>query len=224
MVWLPLISVTMIKKLLILVLLLPMLAACHYGNKKQNGISYDGDDTSVEGTWQGIEPFHCIDVSGVTKVVVFIRDSSSVMIDGRQVGKGDPRICINEGVLHVSPIDKSEESSIQSVRIYTPTLDKYVVKDCGEANLSGDTLRSKRFVLNVQKCNVFRGNACLAVANVNATFHKMLMANLDLKSIDFTMKADSVQYINLIGSTRFSKTSYGQKKGRVDISDLIVNK
>ena len=163
-------------------------------------------------------------MSGVTKVVVFIRDSSSVMIDGRQVGNGDPRICIKEGVLHVSPIDKSEESSIQSVRIYTPTLDKYVVKDCGEANLSGDTLRSKRFVLNVQKCNVFRGNACLAVANVNVTFHKMLMANLDLKSIDFTMKADSVQYINLKGSTRFSKASYGQKKGRVDISDLIVNK
>ena len=160
MVWLPLISVTMMKKLLILVLLLPMLAACHYGNKKQNGISYDCDGTSVEGTWQGIEPFHCIDVSGVTKVVVFIRDSSSVMIDGRQVGNGDPRICIKEGVLHVSPIDKSEESSIQSVRIYTPTLDKYVVKDCGEANLSGDTLRSKRFVLNVQKCNVFRGK-CL---------------------------------------------------------------
>lgn len=223
MVWLPLISVTMIKKLLILVLLLPMLAACHYGNKKQNGISYDGDDTSVEGTWQGIEPFHCIDVSGVTKVVVFIRDSSSVMIDGRQVGKGDPRICINEGVLHVSPIDKSEESSIQSVRIYTPTLNKYVVKDCGEANLSGDTLRSKRFVLNVQKCNVFRGNACLAVADINVTFHKMLMAKLDLKSIDFTMKADSVQYIALKGSTRFSKTTYGQKKGRVDTSNLTVN-
>lgn len=223
MAWLPLISVTMIKKLLILVLMLPLLMACHYGNKKQNGKSDDRSDTSVEGTWQGIEPFHSIDVSGVTKVVVFIRDSTSVMIDGVHVENGDPRICIKNGLLHVSPIDKSTESSIQSVRIYTPTLDKYVVKDCGEANLSGDTLRSKRFVLNVQKCNVFRGNACLAVANVNATFHKMLMANLDLKSIDFTMKADSVQYIALKGSTRFSKTTYGQKKGRVDTSNLTVD-
>ena len=70
MVWLPLISVTMIKKLLILVLMLLLLVACHYGNKKQNEKSDVRSDTSVEGTWQGIEPFHSIDVSGVTKVVV----------------------------------------------------------------------------------------------------------------------------------------------------------
>ena len=127
MIWLPLISVTMIKKLLILVLMLLLLVACHYGNKKQNEKSDDRSDTSVEGTWQGIEPFHSIDVSGVTKVVVFIRDSTSVVIDGLHVENGDPRICIKEGVLHVSPIDKSKDSSIQSVRIYTPKLDKYVV-------------------------------------------------------------------------------------------------
>lgn len=65
--------------------MLPLLMACHYGNKKQNGKSDDRSDTSVEGTWQGIEPFHSIDVSGVTKVVVFIRDSTSVMIDGVHV-------------------------------------------------------------------------------------------------------------------------------------------
>lgn len=78
--------------------------------------------------------------------------------------------------------------------------------------MSGDTLRSKRFILDVQKCNVFRGNACLAVADINVTFHKMLMAKLDLKSIDFTMKADSVQYIALKGSTRFLRQPMGKRK------------
>lgn len=215
----------MLKKIWAAFILLFLLIGCHSGGKKSNSSNsvismFEGDET-----WQGMKSFHAIDASGVTKLVVFVRDSSSITIDGKQVNKGDPRIFIKNGVLHISPSDMSNDSLIQSVRIYTPVLERYDVKKCGEANLSGDTLKSNSFVLNVQRCNVFRGNACLAVSKVDVTFHKMLMAKLDLKSTDFSMKADSVQYINLKGVTRSSNISYDQKqKGRVDVSDLKIIK
>lgn len=182
-----------------------MLAACNSRQRKQPSafsiIDADQPMTS-DGQWMGMEDFDVIKVSGVSKVVVFVRDSLMVKIDGEDVKQGDERVHIQDGVLTIAPKDTLKESHIKSVRIYTPRLKQYVVHDCAEANISGDTLAMTHFTLDVKRTHLFRGNACLKCDKIDISLSKMLMAKFDVQAATLNVQAERMQHLELKGKAQ----------------------
>lgn len=175
--------------------------------------------------WQGLQDFHAIEVSGVSKVVVFIRDSTSVKLNDEDVMPGDRRVSIEDGVLTIAPADTVKEHRINNVRIYTPRLDRYVISDCSEANLSGDTLGCKKFLLDIHRCNIFRGNACIICSDLSIGLQKMLMAKFDVQASSLSLKADSLQHVELKGTAKtFTLDCPDRIKPFIDTSKLKTNK
>lgn len=199
--------------------------ACKQDKPQGNADNRTGFVVAEGNGWQGLQDFHAIEVSGVTKVVVFVRDSTSVKLDDEELTPGDKRVSIEDGVLTIAPEDTLKAHRIKSVRIYTPRLDRYVISDCGEANLSGDTLRCENFLLDVRRCNIFRGNACIICSDLGIGLQKMLMAKFDIQAASLSLKADSLQHVELKGSAKtLTLDAPDRIKPFIDTSKLKTDK
>lgn len=201
-----------------------LLAACKQEKLQDKHTESTELITASGNGWQGLEDFHAIEVSGVTKVVVFIRDTAAVHIDDEAVQPGDKRVSIDSGTLHIAPVDAAKAHRIQSVRIYTPQLDCYTISDCGEANISGDTLCGEKFLLDVRRCNIFRGNTYIICKEIDIRLHKMLMAQLRMQGERVSLRADSLQHVELNGQAgSFALDAPDRIRPLIDTSKLKID-
>lgn len=174
-------------------------------------------NTSHQG--DSIPLFSQINASGITKLVVFIRDSVAVYVNGEKATCDHPNITVGSGTLNVSAIDLQTEHRIHEVRIYTPLLVSYNIDNCSEANLSGDVNSCPQFMLNINHCNVFHGNTAICADKVELNLNKMLMATFKLDCTRLTMRADSLQHVEVRGEPEHC-TITGDSKDKVLIKKI----
>lgn len=187
-------------KIVVLLSFILILYSCQ-NDRRQRETSPD-KNVSVEECADDVcfETFSVIDASRVTKLVVFIRDSTAISIDGQKVSAADKRISVANGVLKVAPVDTLKKHRIKSVRIYTPYLEQYNIRDCGEANISGNAVVGGKFVLNIEHCNLFRGNSYIVCNDVDLSFSQMLMSKINVRCRNLYVKARKTQHVELKGS------------------------
>lgn len=211
----PLSNFLMNKYILSLLLTLFSLVSC-VDKPSAGGEVTPEESLSSNTSHQGdsIPQFSRINASGITKLVVFIRDSVAVYVNGEKATCDHPNITVGNGTLSVSAIDSLTEHRIHEVRIYTPLLVSYNIDNCSEANLSGDDNCCPQFTLNINRCNVFHGNALLCADRVELNLNKMLMATFKLDCNLLTMRADSLQHVEVKGEPKQCTIS-GNSKDKV---------
>ncbi len=202
------------KNFLYLALSIVLFAACT--SQKENAARHSATEIvdSREGTvWQH-ETFSQLQAEGIVHLVVFIRDSTAIHIDGCPVTQGDPRITITHDMLTVAAPDSLPEHRIHEVRIYTPNLTSYRINNCGEANISGDAVVASHFNLDINNCNIFRGNAVIRADHADISLNHMLMAKLKFAKSSVSLNANNLQYVELKGTTT-SLSIEGNAKDKV---------
>lgn len=105
-------------------------------------------------------------------------------------------------MLTVAAQDSLPEHRIREVRIYTPNLTSYRINNCGEANISGDAVVTSNFTLDINNCNVFRGNAVIRADHADISLNKMLMVKLKFAKSAVTIHANNLQRVELSGTTK----------------------
>lgn len=196
-------------------LCITLLAACT--SQKENTARHSATEIvdSREGNVWHNETFSQLQAEGIVHLVVFIRDSTAIHIDGKPVTQGDPRITISNGMLTVAAQDSLPEHRIHEVRIYTPNLTSYRVNNCGEANISGDAIVTDHFTLDINNCNTFRGNAAIRADHADISLNHMLMAKLKFAHAAVSINANNLQHVEVSGATTL--TTDGNAKDNVII-------
>lgn len=196
-------------------LIITLFAACT--SRKENTTHHSATeivDNREGNVWQN-ETFNQLQAEGIVHLVVFIRDSTAIHIDGKPVTQGDPRITIAHGMLTVAAPDSLPQNRIHEVRIYTPNLTSYRINNCGEANISGDAIVASHFVLDINNCNTFRGNAVIRADHADISLNHMLMAKLKFAKSSVSLNANNLQHVEVSGAATL--TTDGNAKDKVII-------
>lgn len=203
------------KPLIYLAFCILLFAACTSRRENNSRPSATEIVDSREGNvWQH-ETFSQLQAEGIVHLVVFIRDSTAIHIDGHPVTQGDARITITHDMLTVAAPDSLPEHRIREVRIYTPSLTSYRVNNCGEANISGDAIVANHFTLDINNCNIFRGNAVIRADHADISLNRMLMAKLKFAKADVSINANNLQHVEVSGAATL--TTAGNAKDKVII-------
>lgn len=173
-------------------------------------------DAPKGNTWTAGETFNAIEAEGIVSLMVFVRDSTAIHIDGKCIKGDDDRITIHNGTLTIAAVDSLPEHRIHEVRIYTPQLGSYRINHCGEANLSGETLSCEEFHLDIRDCNTFRCNAQIETYRFIGKLENMLMATLKVDTRQFELTANRIQHVELRGDSDFSNVM-GDSKDKITI-------
>lgn len=172
----------------------------------------DADSTSAD-----ITLFHSLHAEGIIKLVVFLRDTLSVSIDGKTVDCSDSRVSLDDGMLRIAAVDSLPEHRIHEVRVYVPNLEYYRIRHCGEANLSGDADVSGKFAIDIYDCNVFRDNVTIRADHVDIRLDRMLMASFKLHCSDLSLYANRLQHVEVKGRVD-QRTLSGDSEDKIEFN------